>query len=129
MSNEVKIRMARYLDLPPEDFDLSYSDYYKVALSRSVFIYDCFCVQFASEADKSKAEASHETAHISDQLTADPAYHIEIRYSWRNVDTRGMPCQPFFAMSVNDGPHIDVESVVKRWENRDNITKPAYRKI
>ena len=77
----------------------------------------------------SNDKVSHETVHIGDHFAVDPTYQISIRYSWRNVDVRGIPCQPFFAMSVNDGIFIDVESVVKRWDNRDNITKPAYRKI
>jgi hypothetical protein len=52
--DELKIRMARYLDLSSGDFNLPYADYYNVAFKHGTFVYDCFCAKFDSDAAKEK---------------------------------------------------------------------------
>jgi len=50
MNNDLKISMARYLNLSSGDFDLSICDYFKMASSKDRHYYDCFCVRFAEDA-------------------------------------------------------------------------------
>lgn len=73
-----------------------------------------------------KRKVSHETVvFIGDHPQPDPKGYMTLRYQWQDTDYRGLKLvKPFFGMSVDGGRFIDVETVVERWENRNNIAKP-----
>jgi len=45
-----------------------------------------------------------------------------VKYKWENKDARGLfLAEPFFGMSIDGGPVVDVERVIEIWNKRQSL--------